>query len=248
MSKFLLHEGFVSELLHSKNLSIKCIIEFFYQTFQYSVQTNCEINRQKAIKFHTYCGELLSSYTLLNALELCYFCIKNCICTQYRDGLAVFRNKLEQIVELREEIESCCIQKLFKKQGTESSLSHIKLMFDFEGKVYTSLKLTPPYRSANVGMSFESLIEFKLMAFRTIYSIQNITGLNVRIPDPKEIFEAFSNLEITSLLNLSLEFLNDCWFDSITDDETFIVAQYKLHLAIHKLYKLKNNRFVVSIA
>ena len=247
MSKFLLHEGFVSELLLSKNLTIKCVIEFFYQTFQYSVQTNSEINRQKALKFHTYCGELLSSYTLLNALELCYFCIRNCICTQYRDGLAVFRNKLEQIVQLREEIENCCIQKLFKKQDIESGLLHIKLLDEFEGKVYTSLKLTPPFRHANGGMTFESLIEFKLLAFRAIYSTRNVTEMNVRIPDMREIFETFSNLEITSLLNLSLEFLNDCWFDSITDDETFIVAQYKLHLAIHKLFKLKNNRFFVPI-
>src|SRR5437870_4498111 len=105
MSKYLTHRGYALEVLEEKGISIRNLIEKLYMTFQYSVQINNEIKRQEAIDCHVICGETLSLVTLLNTLELCYKCNKNCFCDLYRDAVHAYKIRLTQLLSRRLEID-----------------------------------------------------------------------------------------------------------------------------------------------
>ena len=204
-----------------------------------------ERTRQSSSQHYTVAGELLSSITLLNAIELIYHCEKNCSCDLYTPALKMFKDRAIFVDQHRRNYEKFCVQRLYPKIDIiECPLLQID---NSSSWALTALSLARPYINAPVGLNFESLIHEKFGAYfvykRGREPVQMINGK----PKPLRVFEAFSQIESNAFLSIFIECINPLWYIPIATEDEKVLAQWRLMSSIHDLYQLGNENTIIVL-
>ena len=238
MSRFLIYNGYANSFLRLLNLTLKDIIEYHYMTFLYAMKVEDQPTREKSSQYFNIAGELISSITLLNALELLHTCKRNCNCSPYITAAKMFEDRAIFVDQNRRDYVKFCVQRRYPK--VDITQDPIVEVDNISSWALSTLRVTEPYVNAFHGLNFDSLINAKFTAFMVHQWGVGPTQIIDGKPKSLRVFEVFSQIETNALLSIFIECINPIWYNPISTKEEIILAQWRLTSSIHELYELKN--------